>query len=279
MLNRRGLLRLTAAVATMGWLSPLRANGVSTDGSISIDPIEAGRTWARLNGDLSGRTVWYTTVGDVWGFRPQADDPALDDFARRAYGYAGVVARKLRLRADGTLIVRQKGWAFYRDPVSEELSDRIANRWTGVVDLAPPLSGPVSEQVLAEPRDATARPGPDPYRMQVRRLGRHAFVSTSNMVRFKPSDTTWFKLEGNLASHQCLAKDLDNPSITHVPNTFSQNLIAEWQTWTHMHGEPGHILFKGDGAPLSEIETIPEDLRRAIESFFPGQMAEVIHWT
>ena len=278
MLSRRGLLRLTAVVATMGWLPSLRSNGASTDGSAPIDPTAAQRIWLRLNGDLAGRTTWFTTVGDVWGFQPQADDLAVADFARRAYGYAGVVARSVRPRSDGALIVRQKGWAFYRDPESEQISDRIPNRWTGVVDTAPPLSGPVREEVLAVPHEASTGEIPDPYHMQVRRLGRHAFVSTSNMVRFKPRDATWFKLEGNLASHQCLAKDLDDPSLTHVPNTYSQNLVAEWQTWTHMHGEPGHILFKGDGLPLFEVDAIPEDLRRAIDVFFPGQMADVLRW-
>ena len=49
----------------------------------------------------------FTTMGDVWGFLPQADDLAVEDFAKRAYGYAGVAARKMQRRADGAIVVRQ----------------------------------------------------------------------------------------------------------------------------------------------------------------------------
>ena len=271
-LSRRGLLQLTAAVATGGLAPPTRA-----DDAADIGLAEAQTIWARLHGDLSGRTVWFTTMGEVWGFRPQADDLALEDFAKRAYGYAGVAARKMRRRDDGAIVVREKSWAFYRDPESNRLGDRIANRWTGRTDTAPSLAGPPREYVLAARGDAA--PAQDPYRMHVRRIGAQVFVSTSGLARFKPRDTTWYKLEGNFASHHCLARDLDDAALTHVPGTYCQNLVAEWQTWTGMHGQPGHILFKGDGVPLYRAADIPDELRQAIDAFFPGQLGEVDAWT
>ena len=130
--------------------------------------------------------------------------------------------------------------------------------------------------VLAAFEVSTDRP--DPYRMRIQKIGSHAFVSSANMIRFKPRDAAWFKLEGNLASHHCRLADLQDPSLSHVPSTYSQNLVAEWQTWTQMHGEPGHILFKGDGVPLFDTAAIPDDLQRVIRAFFPGQLEDVQRW-
>jgi hypothetical protein len=137
------------------------------------------------------------------------------------------------------------------------------------------MSGPVSEIVL----DANApNAKPDPYRMRIQRLGSRSFISTTSMARFQSGGISWFKLEGNLDSYNCATSDLENTKLTHIPNSYSQNLIAEWQTWTHMHGQPGHILFKGNGLPLFNALELPDDLMAAIHSFFPGQMEEVLAW-
>jgi hypothetical protein len=45
-----------------------------------------------------------------------------------------------------------------------------------------------------------------------------------------------------------------------------------------MHGKPGHILFKGNGAPLFDARDVPEDLSAAIGKFFPGQFDDVKAW-
>jgi hypothetical protein len=46
------------------------------------------------------------------------------------------------------------------------------------------------------------------------------------------------------------------------------NLVAEWQTWTSMHGSPGHILFKGEGAGIASIaEAAPTIAPRWLQIF------------
>jgi hypothetical protein len=145
------------------------------------------------------------------------------------------------------------------------------------------MSGPQSEQVLGAPRAAQAYPiefahEDMPYDMRIERIGPHAWITTSSITRLKPGNIDWWKLEGELDNYQCLARDLDNPRLTHIPNTRSQNLVAEWQTWTGMHGAPGHILFKGDGAPLANPREIPSELIAAIDRYFPGALAETVRW-
>jgi hypothetical protein len=274
-LDRRDLLLLTAGLATGSLLPIPRAIAAEAGQSTPNSARDAYTIWAKLHGDLSGKTCFYTTVGDVWGFQPQGDDVTLADFGRRAYGYAGVGVRKMSRRADGAIVIKQKSWNFYRNPLTDELSDQIPNLWTGVTDTAPPMSGPVSETVLEpKPNDADKTP----YNMTIRKLGKHAFVSTASTARFQSGGITWYKLEGNLDAYQCLAADLTDEHLTHIPNTYSQNLIAEWQTWTKMHGRPGHILFKGNGVPLFDAREVPDDLIAAIAKFFPGQFDEVKAW-
>ena len=278
-LGRRHLLQLVAGFGA----GALAAPGVAEPaGQAPPDPplppasaLYARLLWARLVGDLSGRPIFFFTHGSVWGFKPQADDLTVEQFARRLYGYSGIAARQMMRQADGGILIRQKYWAFYRDPLSDAIDDRIANPYTGRIDTAAPLSGPVAVKPLDM---GAAEGGGMPYGMRVRRLGRTAIVETSSFARFRSGGIAWYKLEGNLEDYACRAADIDDPAVPHIANHYSQNVIAEWQTWTGMHGTPGHILFKGNGEPLAHLDQVPADQIAAIERFYPGTLAEVRGW-
>jgi hypothetical protein len=285
-LTRREMLQCAVAMAATGTL-PLVSNAKQAaplDRSArTTSTNDAHLIWAKLHGDLSGRTVYYFTQGTVWGFKPQADDLTVDDFAKRVYGYSGVAARKIFVRENGAIVMRQKSWAFYRNPVTDEITDQIPNPYTGVVDIAAPMSPKTSERVLNSTQDGAPEPmraaaNATPYNLRIRRLGARAWVSTSTISRFQPGGISWWKLENALHDYACATADLDSSAITHIPNTMSQNVVAEWQTWTKMHGTPGHILFKGNGAPLFRIDEVPGDTLVAIERFFPGTLADVRAW-
>jgi len=270
MLDRRQLLHLTAGAAVaagLPGLTPAMAAAPADHPRQPRTPAEAQHIYARLVGDLSGKTVFFYNNGAVWGFLPQADDLTVDSFAKHIYGSSGIAARKMRLEKDGSITVRQKFWAFYRDAQTDVITDKIANPYTGVVDTAKPMTGKVGEHLLAAPAD-----------MLLRRAGGRAFVSTSGVARINPGGIPWYKLEGTLENFACLAHDLDDLAQTHVPCTSSLNVVAEWQTWTNMHGKPGHILFKVDGVPILDADELPEDTIQAIDRFFPGELAEVRGW-
>ena len=275
MIDRRHLLHLTAGFAPAMALDVAAAVPTPPDRPVPpASPREARLIWARLVGDLGGRPIFFFTHGTVWGFKPQADDLTVQQFAKRLYGYSGVAARQIFRAPDGRLDIRQKFWAFYRHPETDAITDRIPNPYTGKIDAARPLSGPTAVKPLhpAEPDAAM------PYGMRIRRLGTSAIVETSAFARFRSAGTTWYKLEGNLEDYVCRRADLDG-GATHVPNFYSQNVIAEWQTWTGMHGVPGHILFKGNGEPLTGLDQVPIDQLAAIDRFYPGTLREVRDWT
>jgi hypothetical protein len=101
--------------------------------------------------------------------------------------------------------------------------------------------------------------------LTVRREGASAIVDIARISRFTTPDITWFKLEADFNTHLCRVADLDDPRRTHIPSTFSHNLVAEWQTWMRMHGAPGHILFRGHGSQVASLDDAPAALRKAIQ--------------
>lgn len=284
MINRRHLLRAAAAGGLLGQAAVLAATRPSR-GRLDLQtrtPHDDLMIWGKLKADLSGRTLYSITTGTVWGFKPQADETTLDEFAKRLYGYATCSVRRGAVTADGLLRIRSRSWNFYLHPQTREFTRELLNPYTGKMVNAAPSIGVTREQtysVAGPVGEAPAIPletrqPPRPFDLQVRSIGDTAFVDESSFIRFKSKDISWYKLEGNLWSHACRLRDLTDPSLTHIPSTWTQNLIAEWQTWMNMHGEPGHILFKGDGCNVERVEHIPEDLRRYIETVSPGGLRE-----
>ena len=227
-----------------------------------VAPSEAaGETWLRLVADLSGRPVFSVLRGDVWGFLPQADDLTPATFARKLYGYWSVVERTALPAPGGATALTTKGWSFYLDPTTGAVTSRILNPYTGAMVTAKPLSGPASTLVLQPGREEPA--GMD---LTIRRDGATAVVDIARVSRFTTPDITWFKLEADFNTHLCKTADLDDRRRTHIPSTFSHNLVAEWQTWMKMHGAPGHILFRGSGSHIASLDQAPMALRKAIEN-------------
>jgi hypothetical protein len=259
--TRRAVLgEMFAAAVALG--GPARAADLAPSQASSG---AAGETWLRLVADLSGRPVFSVLRGDVWGFLPQADDLTPATFARKLYGYWSLVERTARPAPDGSTALTTKGWSFYLDPTTGEVATRILNPYTGAMVTAKPLSGPPSTLVL-QPGHAE----PAGMDLTIRRDGDTAIVDIARISRFTTPDITWFKLEADFNTHLCKTADLDDRRRTHVPSTFSHNLVAEWQTWMDMHGAPGHILFRGAGSQVTSLGDAPATLRAAIQKHFPA---------
>ena len=89
---RRDVLALMG-LAGVGTAMPTAADAASKRPVAAKPGAEAVELFARLVGDLSGKVRLSYMAGSVWGFRPQADDLALADFARRIYGYKTQIGR------------------------------------------------------------------------------------------------------------------------------------------------------------------------------------------
>ncbi len=246
------------------------------------DPDFALRAWARLNGDPAGRTTWSTHGGMVYGFLPQGDDVALAAFARHLYQYRAVMVRRMRFDADGSLRIRQRAWSWYANAQTGEFHPEFVNPYTGLTVQCPPRMSPVGEQVMTRNGPPPGAPSPfpaelsitgRPLRLDYAVVGPHVWARREQFSRFRPSDTTWYKLEADIVTHAARLDDLQEHGLDHVPNTLSHNLVAEWQTWMNMHGSPGHILFVGQGASVFRAGDLPDTVQGTIEQEFPGTLA------
>lgn len=287
--SRRDTLALLGLAGIAGAAPALAAPVAGIGRKPATDPVEL---FARLAGDTSGRVTLTYMAGTVWGFRPQADDLTLADFARRIYGYKTMIARKVRRLANGDWAIRQQGWTFYADPATGTITDTLRNPYTG--EDVKPYSPPSAPFEVAYRADGTQylpdRPDANPlgngqsatfdtpFDMRVGTIGGHSFVDTAQFIRFKPGNIDWFKLEATLIGYACRTADLHDRSLTHIPSTTTMNLVAEWQTWMNMHGAPGHILFKGGGADVRSIAEAPADYRAALTAGFPGQLEKALAW-
>ena len=292
LLTRRSVVQQTAVCSVLGTAAaataPVAAAARTRGAALHLanrTPQDDLMLWAKLKADLSGKTLYSITTGMVWGFRPQADDLTLDEFARRLYGYATCTARRGSIVDGGRVSIRSKSWNFYLHPDTLEFARQVLNPYTGKVVPSAPMIASTRQQIYSVdgPIETPSIPlevrkPTRPFDLRVRIVGEHAFVDETSFVRFKPLDISWHKLEGTLWSHSCLVRDLTDTSLSHVPSTWSQNLIAEWQTWMGMHGAPGHILFKGDGCNVRRAEQIPDDIRRNIETVTPGGLEETLVW-
>ncbi len=276
--------RTVVADSVFGWLTA----GLGRAATLPFTPSPAFnvKTWGKLTADLSGRTVFAFTTGHVYGFKPQADDLTLEDFARVLYGYQTCSARKAHERDNGAIAIRQRTWIWYQDPETGAFIDTLINPYTGdSVSVAPTASG-VSEQVFAlNGPDFSRAPFPVessenkvPFALDYRVVGEKVFVTRRGFTRFQTPDITWHKLEANLVSHACELEDLTNPDLTHIPSTWSHNLVAEWQTWMNMHSVPGRILFKGNGAHLEGLDQLPKEFKTAVDHRFPGTLTDAASW-
>ncbi len=284
-LDRRQLVTMAGVAAAMGVTRAATARAEQPDALLPFDdPDFALRTWVRLIADLRGGTHYNVQSGMVFGFRPQSDDVTLADFARRLYGYRSCTARHASVGSDGAVTIRSRSWTYYTEVESGALIRALVNPYTGQTVQCPPRASPVSEQVLT--RDG-ARPGPTPFpvessdagkplRFEHSVMGGQVWIRRASFARFKPPDTTWWKLEADLLTYTASVADVRSVSTAHIPHTTSHNLVAEWQTWMNMHGSPGHILFVGNGTSTPRLEGLPAALRRDLDAEFPGTLAEAI---
>lgn len=244
------------------------------------------RTWLRLTADLGGRVLYTFLGGMVYGFRPQADDLTLADFARRLYGYRSCVARQVRAQSDGSYQVKSRGWFFYCDAETGVYCRDFINPYTQLRVECPPRMGPVTTQIydaqglrrpngVKDPNQTNLGP---PYHFDHAVMGGNIWMRQNVFARFKPADTTWYKLEADILTYTAKLTDVANSRLGHIPNTTAHNLVAEWQTWMNMHGSPGHILFVGNGAHSFRPKDLPPEIRQTVDQEFPGTLLEPLSW-
>lgn len=248
------------------------------------DPAYNLRTLGRLQGDLSGRTIFAYSDGCAFGLAP-GDGPPLADYGRILYRVEACAVRISRLRADGALEERSRSWMFYRDPDSGRYLEEFRNPYTGATVPVPTFRGGVSGSITTVrgpqfrasfPMESTALGRP--MLLDWRIVGDHAWVSRHAFTRWKEAATGVHKTEMTMDSWACRVADLLDDKLSAVPAAHSWMSQTEWQSWLGMRGRPGAMLWRIDGANFASVADLPPEFVERSNRLLSGALADALSW-
>lgn len=249
------------------------------------DPAFNVRTLGRLQGDLSGRTIWSFTSGQVFGLVP-GDGPPLSEYGRLLYRVEGCAVKMSRTRADGATEERSRSWMFYKDAETGAYLTEFRNPYTGEMVPVPTFRGGISGSVMTVN-------GPEvsanftmestvfnrPLQLDWRFFGDQAWIYRHAFTRWLERSSGVHKTEMTLDCWVCRIEDIADERLTMIPSTYSWTSQTEWQSWLRMRGRPGAMLWRTDGVKLTSVEQLPPEFVAQSEKALPGKLTEPLSWT
>ena len=229
------------------------------------DPRAAMLILAKLQGDVSGRTVYGYQRGQVYGLVGGQGLP-IEKYGRRIYDYEGGGVGRSRILANGDIETVSRSWLFYTDPETGEYIKQFRNPYTGETLDVPPFRGGISGGTLTPngPKvsasftmESTAIGRP--IKLEVKTVGPHSWVSRQAFTRWTPKGSTKARTEFTLDTWTVKTTDLANAALTLIPSTSSWTSQTEWQTWLKMpEDQAGQQLWRADGTKMTAIDQLPE---------------------
>jgi hypothetical protein len=280
-LSRRQLL---AAAALAGVAIPAASHANRVDASARAatkldlgDPRVNLDILGRLQADVSGRPIYTILTGSVWGVANPEPGSAIKAYAQPMYDFAGANVIRGRRRADKTIEIAQRGWAYYADRDTGAPLTRFVNPFTGVVHSPNPLTSMIGGQVLTErgPKMAASFPMTStafetPMRLSFSVLGDFIWIGRTHVNRWREPSSGKVRTEMTMDRWTARLADFNNANLTHIPNTYSHILVSEWQSWLNMRGRPGVQVWNSYGAHLDSPDAIPTVMRTEFERLKPG---------
>ena len=280
--TRRTLLQGALALVATGVTT---ATSAATVRSVPLDdPAFNVRTLGKLLGDLSGVVTYTWNPGTVYGVIPGAGLPP-GEFGRALYRVEGVTQRISRLLEDGSVEERSRNWMFYVDAERDEYLSRWRNPYTGEELEVPPWRGSPSRSVL------TVR-GPEvnfgtrfentslgkPPKLSYRTLGERTWITRHAATRLTDAAGK-HRNELSIDAWICNTAELLDERLTHIPSTYTWTSHAEWQPWTKMQGQAGHVLWRIESMVLHKQSDLPQRFLRHLEALLPGKLDEPLNWS
>ncbi len=229
------------------------------------DPMPAARTLARLQSDLSGRTIYAYSAGQVFGLRA-GRGLEIADYGKRLYGYEGCSVRRSVVRADGKIETTSRSWLFYKDLERGTFMDRFTNPYTGKTVDVPVFRAGISGEILgANGLELKANFGlkssvfGKPVQLDIVQVGDRAVVTRHGFTQWTPPDTKKPRTEFTMDSWACSVKDLLNADAPAIPATYAWTSQTEWQSWLGMPADmDGSLTWRAEGTNVYAIEDLPQ---------------------
>lgn len=269
-----------APVAVKGATRGVVPRGVDLD-----DPAFNLRALSRLQGDVTGKITYGFQRGQVFGIREGRGLP-ITDYGRRVYNYEGGGLRRSRVRADGAIETRSRGWLLYTDVETGAYLKRFPNPLTGELLDVPVFRAGISGGVLTLQGPETSANFTmestvygKPTLLEYAFIGDRAFVSRHAFTRWTPRGDSQARTEFTLDVWSCRARDLFSPGMAYIPNTSSWTSETEWQTWLKMPADiKGHQIWRADGMRVDRIADLPPDFIAASNAAAPGALTDALEF-
>ena len=137
-LDRRELIGASVLTAAVVAALPVTADA-ATKAAIDVkDPRAMMMILARLQGDVSGKTLYGYQKGQVFGLIGGAGLP-LADYGRRLYDYEGAGVSRSRVLPNGDVETKSRSWLFYTDAATGAYIKTWRNPMTGKDVTVPPV--------------------------------------------------------------------------------------------------------------------------------------------
>ncbi len=269
-MNRRhALFSMGAAGAAMGIAGTALAKGAA--GAAPAERLPIGdptfnmRLLAKLQGDISGRTIYAFSSGQVFGVRSgQALEIA--DYGRRLYGYQGCSVRRSFVRPDGKIETKARSWLFYTDLETGQFLDRYTNPYSGKELEVPVFRAGITGEVLGpNGLELVANFGMKssvfgkPVQLDLVTIGDRAVVTRHGFTQWTPPGTNIPRTEFTTDSWACALDDLSNESLTSIKATHAWTSQTEWQTWLDMPKDvQGAHIWRAEGGNVDSIDQLPQ---------------------
>lgn len=219
---------------------------------------------AKLQGDLSGRTVYSFQRGQVFGLISGQGLP-IDQYGRRLYDYEGASVGRSRILPNGDIETKSRSWLFYTDPATGSYITTWHNPITGADVAVPPFRGGISGGTMTTmgPKVSAnfsmeSSVFNRPIDLRFVSIGDRTWVSRHAFTRWTPRGSTKARTEMTLDTWVAATRDITNPGLAQIPATSSWTSQTEWQTWLQMPDtQPGQQLWRADGMKVARIADLP----------------------
>jgi Protein of unknown function (DUF1838) len=284
-LDRRELL--TASVLTVATVAalPVSADAMTRAAIDTGDPRKTMMILAKLQGDLSGKTLYGYQKGQVYGLIGGAGLP-LADYGRRLYDYEGAGVSRARVLANGDVETKSRSWLFYTDPATGAYIKKWRNPITGKEVDVPPFRGGISGGTLTPngPKVSAnftmeSTVFGKPAALEFTTIGERTWVSRHAFTRWTPRGSTRARTEMTMDTWVVATRDLRNERLTAIPATTSWTSQTEWQTWLQMPDtQAGQQLWRADGMKVYRIADLPPAFVAQAKAEHGGILTDPIVW-
>jgi hypothetical protein len=231
----------------------------------------------KIIGDVSGRTTYGWSQGEIFGLTPGA-------LARPLLRYESCRIGRYIAGADGAFEYRYRGMIFYKDYDTGAFIDRFRNPYTEAIVPVRHFQTSIGRYVYTErgvaPNAAfkgeTGKRFGEPFRLPWTIVGDDIWVTLDERVRYRRPSDGEYRVDNAILRYAAKNRALEDARLTSVPCTSSWQTQLNWFGWLGMDAREGMIMQGGHGRKFETLEELPPALRKFAELKFPGSTSSPI---